>query len=55
MESWSRIKDGNGRLALGKDEVLKIWKDYFKALYNMDTIEHGAVHICCFDDVQMGN
>ena len=36
-ESCSRIKDGNGRLAQGEDEVQKIWKEYFEDLYNIDT------------------
>ena len=35
MESCSRIKDGNGRLALEEDEVRRIWKDYFEDLYKM--------------------
>ena len=29
VESCSRIKDGNGRLAQGEDEVRKICKEYF--------------------------
>ena len=37
VESCNRIKDGNGRLAQGEDEVKKIWKVYFEDLYNMDT------------------
>ena len=32
VESCSRIKDGNGRLAQGEDEVRKIWKGYFEDL-----------------------
>ena len=43
VESCSRIKDGNGRLAHGEDEVRKIWKEYFEDLYNIDT--QIAVHI----------
>ena len=39
VESCSRIKDGNGRLAQGKDEVRRIWKEYFEDLYNIDTQE----------------
>ena len=27
VESCSRIKDGNGRLAQGEDKVRKIWKE----------------------------
>ena len=38
-ENSNRIKDGNGRLALGEDEVPKIWKEYFEDLYNIDTQE----------------
>ena len=33
VESCSRIKDGNGRLELGEDEVQRIWKDYFEDIY----------------------
>ena len=29
VEGYSRIKDGNGRLALGEDEARRIWKDWF--------------------------
>ena len=39
VESCSRIKDGNGRLPLGKNEVLRIWQDYFEHLLNIDTEE----------------
>ena len=52
LESWSRIKDGNGRLAQGKDEVQKIWKNYFEYLYNIDTQEQVAVHMRVFDGIQ---
>ena len=38
MEGCSRIKDGNGRLAQGEDEVRRIWKEYFEDLYNIDAI-----------------
>ena len=30
VESCSEIKDGNGRLALDRDEVGIIWKDYLR-------------------------
>ena len=30
VESRSRIKDGNGWLAQGEDEVERIWKEYFE-------------------------
>ena len=46
VESSSRKKDGNGRLALGEAEVCQIWKVYFEDLYNVDTQEHVAVKIC---------
>ena len=39
MESSIRIKDGKGRLALGEDEVQRMWKGYFNDLYNIDTQE----------------
>ena len=35
VETCSRIKDGNGRLAQGEDEVRRIWKEYFEDLYNI--------------------
>ena len=35
VESCSRVKDGNGRLAQGKGEVRKIMKEYFENLYNI--------------------
>ena len=37
VKSCSRIKDGNGTLALEEDEVRMIWKGYFDDLYNIDT------------------
>ena len=55
VESWSRIKDGNGRLAQGEDEARKIWKEYFEDLYNIDTQEQVAVYMCGFDRIQRGN
>ena len=39
MKSSSRIKDGNGRLVQGEDEVRRIWMEYFGDLYNIDTQE----------------
>ena len=33
IESCSRIKDGNERLAQGEDGVQRIWKEYFEDLY----------------------
>ena len=54
VESCSRIKDGN-RLAQGEDEVRKIWKEYFEDLYNINTKDHVAVHMCGFDGIRCGN
>ena len=54
MESCSRIKYGNGRLAQGEDEVRKIWKEYFDYLYSIDTQEQVAVHMCGFDGIWRG-
>ena len=45
MESCSKIKDGNGKFARGEDEVGKIWKGYFKDLYNIETLEQVAFHV----------
>ena len=36
VESCSKIKDGDGRLAQGEDEVQRIWKEYFEDLYKLD-------------------
>ena len=49
------IKDGNERLAQGEDEVRTILKKYFEDLYNVDTQEHVAIHICSFDEILRGN
>ena len=55
VESCSRIKNGNGRLVQGEDEARKIWKEYFEDLYNIDTQEEIAVHMCGFDGIRRGN
>ena len=55
VESCSRIKDGNGRLAQGEDKVRKIWKEYFEDLYNAYTQEQVEVQMCGFDGIQKGN
>ena len=47
--------DRNGKLAPGENDVRRIWKDYFEDLYDIDTQEQVAVHICCFDGVHSGN
>ena len=54
-ESCSRIKDKNGRLEQGEGEVRRIWKDYFENLYNIDTQEKVAVHMCGFYGIRRGN
>ena len=53
VESCRRIKGGNGRLAVGEDEVLRTWKGYFEA--HIGTQEQVAVHMYGFDGVQRGN
>ena len=55
VESCSRIKDGNRRLAQGEDEVRRIWKKYFQDLYNINTEEQFAVQMCGFDKIWRGN
>ena len=32
----------------------RFWKEYFEHLYNIDTQEQVAVHMCGFDRVQSG-
>ena len=54
-ESCSRMEDGNGRLAEEENEVGRNWKEYFEDLYNIDTQEQVAVHMCIFDGIQRGN
>ena len=49
VESCSRIKDENGRLAQGEDEVRKIWKEYFQELHKINTQEQVAVYMYDFD------
>ena len=55
VESCSRIKDGNGRLVQGEDEVQRIWKKYFENLYNIDPREQLAVLMCGFDGLRRSN
>ena len=55
VDSCSRIKDENGKLALEEDDVRRIWKEYFEDLYNIDTHEQVTVHICGFDEVRRDN
>ena len=42
-------------LAQGKDEIRRIWKEYLEDLYNVDTQEQVAVHMCGFDGIRRGN
>ena len=37
VESCSCIKDENGTLTLGENEVRRIWKDSFENIYNIET------------------
>ena len=55
VESCSRIKDGNGCLALGKDVVQRIWKNFVVDLYNRDTQEEVAFHMYGFVGVHKVN
>ena len=55
VESCNRIKDENGKLAQGEDEVQRIWKEYFEDLFNIDTQEQVTVHMCGFDGIRRGN
>ena len=54
-QSCTKIKDVMGRLAQEEGEVRKIWKEYFENLYNIDTQEKIAVHMCSFDGILKGN
>ena len=55
VENCSRIKDWNGRLAQGADEVRRISKEYFEDLYDIDTQEQVAVHMYGLDGARRGN
>ena len=55
VENSNRIKDGNGKLVLEEVEVRKSWKEYYEDLYNRDTQEQVAIHMCGFDGVRRGN
>ena len=35
-------------------EVRRVWKEYFENLFNIDTLEQVAVHMCAFDGAQRG-
>ena len=53
VESFSRIKIENGRLAMGEDEVRRIWKGYFY-LYNIDTPPMGGGFRICPPLIHVG-
>ena len=55
VESCSTMKDGNGSLAEGEDEVRRIVKDYLEDMYNIDTQRQVRVHMCSFDGIRKGN
>ena len=55
VESCNIMKDGNGSLAKGEDDVRRIWKKYFEDLNNIDTQEQVAVHMCDFDGIRKDN
>ena len=55
VENSNRIKYGNGRLVLEKAEVLRICKECYEDLYNINTQELVAVHLFDFDGVRKGN
>ena len=44
-ESCSKIKDGNGRLEVGKDKVRGTLKNYSEDLYYINTDEQIVVHV----------
>ena len=54
VESCSRIKDGNGRLAQGGVKHEGFGRSILK-IYIYDTQEHVAVHMCGFDGIWRGN
>ena len=41
-------------MALRKDEVRRIWKDFFEDLYNADPQEQVTIHMCGFNHIQRG-
>ena len=43
------------RLAQGEDEVRRISKEYFEDLYNINTEDEVAAHMCGFDGIRRGN
>ena len=55
VESCSKIKDGNGRLVQGENEVRKFGKDCFEDLYNIHARGQVGVHMRGFDGIRRGN
>ena len=43
FEMFEHERKLNKRLTQGEDEVLRIWKEYFEDLHNIDTQEHVAL------------
>ena len=43
VKKCSRIKDGNGRLVVGEDEVRRTWKNYF-GVFTIPKLKSGG---CC--------
>ena len=43
------------RLALGDDEVQRVWKDYFENLYDTDTQEQVAFYMYSVEGIQKVN
>ena len=52
VENFNIIKDGNRRLTMEEAEVQRIWKEYNEDLYNIDTQEQVAVHLCGIDGIR---
>ena len=48
-------KEQKWEVCRGENEVRKIWKGYFEILYNIDTQEQVAVHMCGFGGTRRGN
>ena len=55
VENCRRLKDGNGTLTQGEDEVRRICKEYFEDLYNIDIQEEVAITMCGISGNRRGN
>ena len=55
VKNFSRMNDGNGRSTLEGVEMQRILKEYFEDLYNIDTQEQVAVHMCGFEGFRRDN